>query len=88
MGGFGGPGAMNATVLAVALLATTGSLMCASTILMFLRDLRVHIPWNRDPQSTILKIKIMNILRKNTIFKKKIFLKNLGKKPKLFDKKK
>ena len=54
MGGFGGPGAMKATVLAVALLATTGSLMCASTILMFLRDLRVHIPWNRDPQSTIL----------------------------------
>ena len=57
MGGFGGPGAIKATVLAVALLATTGSLMCASTILMFLRDLRVHIPWKRDPQSTILKNK-------------------------------
>ena len=46
MGGLGGPGAMKATVEAVALLATTGSLICCSTLEMFLRDLTVHTPWN------------------------------------------
>lgn len=44
MGGFGGPGAMKATVEAVALFATTGSLIVASTIEMFLRDRTVHTP--------------------------------------------
>ena len=42
----GGPGAMKATVEAVALLATTGSLICCSTLEMFLRDLTVHTPCN------------------------------------------
>ena len=46
MGGLGGPGAMKATVEAVALLATTGSLICCSTLEMFLRDLTVHTPCN------------------------------------------
>ena len=50
IGGFGGPGAMNATVEAVALLATTGSLICCSTLEMFLRLLTVQTPWNREPQ--------------------------------------
>ena len=40
----GGPGAMKATVEAVALFATTGSLIVASTIEMFLRDLTVQTP--------------------------------------------
>ena len=44
MGGLGGPGAMKATVLAVALLATTGSLMVASILEMFLRDRTVQTP--------------------------------------------
>ena len=44
MGGFGGPGAMKATVEAVALFATTGSLIVASTIEMFLRDRTVQTP--------------------------------------------
>ena len=35
---------MKATVDAVALLATTGSLIVASTIEMFLRDRTVHTP--------------------------------------------
>ena len=35
---------MKATVLAVALLATTGSLMVASMLEMFLRDRTVHTP--------------------------------------------
>ena len=48
MGGLGGPGAMNATVLAVALLATTGSLMVASMLEMFLRDRTVHTPVGGD----------------------------------------
>jgi len=50
MGGLGGPGAMKATVEAVALFATTGSLMVASMLEMFLRDLTVHTPWKSDPQ--------------------------------------
>ena len=44
MGGLGGPGAMKATVEAVALFATTGSLIVASTIEMFLRDRTVQTP--------------------------------------------
>ena len=40
----GGPGAMKATVEAVALFATTGSLIVASTIEMFLRDRTVQTP--------------------------------------------
>ena len=50
MGGFGGPGAMKATVEAVALLATTDSVTLSSTLLMFRRLRTVQIPWNRDPQ--------------------------------------
>ena len=48
MGGFGGPGAMNATVEAVALLATTGSLIVASTMEMFLRDRTVQTPGEKN----------------------------------------
>ena len=55
MGGLGGPGAMKATVEAVALLATTGSLICCSTWEMFLRLLTVQTPWNRDPQEISLE---------------------------------
>ena len=46
MGGLGGPGAMKATVEAVALLATTGSLIVASTFEMFLSERTVHTPAN------------------------------------------
>ena len=59
IGGLGGPGAMNATVEAVALLATTGSLMTASILLMLRRERTVQIPWNSDPQSTILNNKTL-----------------------------
>ena len=41
---------MNATVEAVALFATTGSLICCSTLEMFLRLRTVHTPWKREPQ--------------------------------------
>ena len=44
MGGLGGPGAINATVDAVALLAETGSLTKASTMDMLRRDLTVQMP--------------------------------------------
>ena len=54
MGGFGGPGAMKATVLAVALLATTGSRTFSSTLEMFRRFLTVQMPWNSDPHSISL----------------------------------
>lgn len=55
MGGFGGPGAMKATVEAVALFATTGSLIVASTIEMFLRDRTVQTP-ARKPHYDIVGI--------------------------------
>ena len=55
MGGLGGPGAMKATVEAVALLATTGSLICCSTLEMFLRLLTVQTPWKREPQEMSLE---------------------------------
>ena len=54
MGGLGGPGAMKATVEAVALLATTGSLICCSTLEMFLRLLTVQTPWKMEPQEMSL----------------------------------
>ncbi len=44
MGGLGGPGAINATVEAVALFATTGSLTSASTFEMLRRFLTEQIP--------------------------------------------
>ena len=44
IGGLGGPGAMKATVEAVALLATTDSVTLSSTLLMFLRLRTVQIP--------------------------------------------
>lgn len=50
MGGLGGPGAMKATVEAVALLATTGSLICCSTLEMLRRERTVHTPWKMEPQ--------------------------------------
>ena len=55
MGGLGGPGAMKATVEAVALFATTGSLIVASTIEMFLRDRTVQTP-ARKPHYDIVGI--------------------------------
>ncbi len=54
MGGLGGPGAMNATVLAVALLATTGSLMLSSTLEMLRKFLTVQMPWKSEPHSMSL----------------------------------
>ena len=75
MGGLGGPGAMKATVEAVALLATTGSLICCSTLEMFLRDLTVHTPCN----IIIVIIIVVNIIilkqlsqGKKTVLYKKI----------------
>ena len=51
----GGPGAMKATVEAVALFATTGSLIVASTIEMFLRDRTVQTPARKHGFHDIFK---------------------------------
>ena len=66
MGGLGGPGAMKATVEAVALLATTGSLICCSTLEMFLRDLTVHTPCN------IIIVTLNSVLQARKLLYKKI----------------
>ena len=46
---------MKATVEAVALLATTGSLICCSTLEMFLKLLTLQTPWNREPHDMSLE---------------------------------
>ena len=48
MGGFGGPGAMKATVEAVALLATTGSLISRSTCEILRRLRTVQTPCDEE----------------------------------------
>ena len=54
IGGLGGPGAMNATVLAVALLATTGSLTFSSTLEMLRRLRTVQMPWEKFQQPNVM----------------------------------
>ena len=70
MGGFGGPGAMKATVEAVALLATTGSRTRSSTREMFRKSRTVHTPckkhkWLQINQSFFVVAKDQDISERN-----------------------
>ena len=64
---------MKATVEAVALFATTGSLIVASTIEMFLRDRTVHTP-ARKPHYDIVGIVLIKKDNQDALWRFLIFL--------------
>ena len=63
MGGFGGPGAMKATVEAVALLATTGSRTRSSTSEMFRKSRTVHTPCKKHKWCKLINLFLLLKIR-------------------------